>query len=76
MDVTKASGPNDADLYADTVPEPNAAEHAAEVAHAKRLAERYRLEFLDLSKFNIDHELFRSIPADLMLRYGFVPYHR
>src|SRR5204863_6963164 len=24
----------------------------------------------------IDHELFRAIPADLMLRYGFVPYHR
>jgi type II secretory ATPase GspE/PulE/Tfp pilus assembly ATPase PilB-like protein len=76
MDVTKTSQPADADLYADTAPEPNAAEHAAEVAHAKRLAERYRLEFVDLSKFNIDHELFRAIPADLMLRYGFVPYHR
>jgi type II secretory ATPase GspE/PulE/Tfp pilus assembly ATPase PilB-like protein len=76
MDV-KASTPRpDADLYADAVPEPNAAEHAAEVAHAKRLAERYRLEFVDLSKFNIDHELFRAIPAELMLRYGFVPYHR
>ena len=24
----------------------------------------------------IDQELFRSIPADLMLRYGFVPYRR
>jgi type II secretory ATPase GspE/PulE/Tfp pilus assembly ATPase PilB-like protein len=65
----------EAELYAGGV-EPNAAEHAAEVAHAKRLAERYRLEFVDLSRFNIDHELFRAIPADLMLRYGFVPYHR
>ena len=45
-------------------------------AQARRLAERYRLEFVDLSQFNIDHELFRAIPADLMLRYGFVPYRR
>ena len=28
------------------------------------------------SQFSIDHELFRAIPADLMLRYGFVPYRR
>ncbi len=28
------------------------------------------------STSSIDHELFRSIPADLMLRYGFVPYRR
>ena len=40
---------------------------------ARRLAERYRLEFLDMNQFRIDQELFRSIPADLMLRYGFVP---
>ena len=39
-------------------------------------AERYRLPFVDLSQFSIDHELFRAIPADLMLRYGFVPYRR
>jgi type IV pilus assembly protein PilB len=58
------------------VEEQNAAEHAAEVAHARRLAERYRLEFVDLAQFSIDHDLFRAIPADLMLRYGFVPYHR
>jgi type II secretory ATPase GspE/PulE/Tfp pilus assembly ATPase PilB-like protein len=76
MDV-KTPPPPDADLYADAaVVQPNAAEHAAEVAHAKRLAERYRLEFVDLSKFNIDHDLFRAIPAELMLRYGFVPYRR
>ncbi|HEU4938362.1 MAG TPA: GspE/PulE family protein [Vicinamibacterales bacterium] len=63
------------DLYVAGV-EPTDAEHAAEVAQAKRLAERYRLEFVDLSQFSIDHELFRAIPADLMLRYGFVPYRR
>jgi type IV pilus assembly protein PilB len=66
---------NDTDLYVG-VSEATAAEHAAETAVARRLAERYRLEFVDLAKFSIDHDLFRSIPADLMLRYGFVPYHR
>jgi type IV pilus assembly protein PilB len=65
----------DADLYLG-VPETTAAEQAAETANAKRLAERYRLEFVELSRFSIDHELFRAIPADLMLRYGFVPYRR
>jgi type II secretory ATPase GspE/PulE/Tfp pilus assembly ATPase PilB-like protein len=47
-----------------------------EEAHARRLAERYRLEFLDMGLFRIDQELFRGIPADLMLRYGFVPFRR
>jgi len=65
----------DTDLYATGV-EPTDAEHTAEVVHAKRLAERYRLEFVDLAQFSIDHELFRAIPADLMLRYGFVPVRR
>src|SRR5436189_5798401 len=47
-----------------------------EYESAQRLAERYRLEFVDMDHFPIDQELFRSIPADLMLRYGFVPYKR
>ncbi len=51
-------------------------ERTAEEAHARRLADRYRIEFLDMNRFRIDQELFRSIPADLMLRYGFVPYRR
>jgi type II secretory ATPase GspE/PulE/Tfp pilus assembly ATPase PilB-like protein len=54
----------------------SAEQRSAEVAAARRLAERYRLEFLDMHEFRIDQELFRSIPADLMLRYGFVPYRR
>ena len=58
------------------VTEVSAEERSAEVAAARRLAERYRLEFLDMHEFRIDQELFRSIPADLMLRYGFVPYRR
>jgi type II secretory ATPase GspE/PulE/Tfp pilus assembly ATPase PilB-like protein len=66
------------ELYADhgVVAEQSAAEQAAEIAHARRQAERYRLPFLDLAHFNIDHDLFRTIPAELMLRYGFVPYRR
>jgi type IV pilus assembly protein PilB len=54
--------------------EPTAADHAAETAEARRLAERYRLQFVDMDQFRIDGELFRSIPAGLMLRYGFVPW--
>jgi type IV pilus assembly protein PilB len=51
-------------------------EHRAELEQARRLAERYRLEFIDMDTFRIDQDLFRSIPADLMLRYNFVPYRR
>ena len=54
----------------------SAEDRSAEESAARRLAERYRLEFLDMLEFRIDQELFRSIPADLMLRYGFVPYRR
>jgi type IV pilus assembly protein PilB len=49
---------------------------AAEVGRARALAERYRREFVDMDDFRIDQDLFRSIPADLMLRYGFVPHRR
>jgi type IV pilus assembly protein PilB len=51
-------------------------DHAAEERNARRLAERYKLDYLDLEHFHPDHALFRSIPADVMLRYGFVPYRR
>ena len=61
-------------LYVD--PQRRADRSAAEDREARRLAKRYELEFVDLDHFNIDHALFRSIPADLMLRYGFVPYRR
>ncbi len=57
-------------------PELGPAERVAELEQARRLADRYRLEFTDMDTFRIDQELFRSIPADLMLRYGFVPYRR
>ena len=40
---------------------------------ARKLAERYRYAFVDLREQRIDPELFRTIPADLMFRYNFVP---
>src|SRR5664280_1412224 len=40
---------------------------------SRRLAERYRCPFVDLLEQRIDSELFRSIPADLMFRFNFVP---
>src|SRR6202171_1217866 len=40
---------------------------------ARKLAERYRYAFIDLREQRIDAELFRTIPADLMFRYHFVP---
>jgi len=53
-----------------------AEDYSAEVTRARQLADRYRLEFVDMDEFRINQELFRTIPADLMLRYGFVPYRR
>ncbi|MCL6545281.1 MAG: GspE/PulE family protein [Bryobacteraceae bacterium] len=44
-----------------------------EIEQARALAARYRCEFVDLDRARIDHELFRSIPVDLMFRYNFVP---
>jgi type IV pilus assembly protein PilB len=75
MDVTP-EGALDPETLIDEPAEVSAEERSAEEAAARRLAERYRLEFLDMHEFRIDQELFRSIPADLMLRYGFVPYRR
>ena len=48
----------------------------AEIARAKDFARRYRLEYVDMEHFIVDQDLFRSIPADLMLRYRFVPHRR
>ncbi|MDR3717943.1 MAG: GspE/PulE family protein [Bryobacteraceae bacterium] len=44
-----------------------------EAAEASRLAERYHCEFVDLKVSKIDHELFKTVPVDLMFRYNFVP---
>src|SRR5215813_4549730 len=44
-----------------------------ETARSRALAERYYHEFVDLREVRIDHDLFHSIPVDLMFRYNFVP---
>src|SRR5580693_7034314 len=44
-----------------------------ETAQAQALALRYRCEFVDLKNFRIQHELFKTVPVDLMFRYNFVP---
>src|SRR5437660_12842664 len=46
---------------------------ADDQARAKELARRYRSEFVDLRNFHIHHDLFKSVPVDLMFRYNFVP---
>jgi type IV pilus assembly protein PilB len=47
--------------------------NGSEESRARDLARRYRCEFIDLKNFHIQHDLFRSVPVDLMFRYNFVP---
>jgi len=47
-----------------------------EGARARRLAEQYGFPYIDLDHFQGDHQLFREIPLDLMMRYQFLPEHR
>jgi type IV pilus assembly protein PilB len=51
----------------------SAADEQQERDVARKLAERYRYAFIDLREQRIDPELIRTIPADLMFRYNFVP---
>src|SRR6201998_407139 len=44
-----------------------------ETSRAQALARRYRCEFGDLKNFRIQHELFKTVPVDMMFRYNFVP---
>src|ERR1700744_21524 len=55
------------------LPLPNSANGGGEVSEAQAAALRYRCEFVDLRDGAIEHDLFRSIPVDLMFRYNFVP---
>ncbi len=48
----------------------------SEELKSQRLAARLGLEYVDLEQFEIDPELFRSIPVELMFRYNFVPRRR
>jgi type IV pilus assembly protein PilB len=58
------------------VPESDAEEVLSEELQAQKQAQRLGMEYVDLEHFEIDPELFRSIPVDLMFRYNFVPRHR
>src|SRR5579859_8227604 len=40
---------------------------------ARDIAARYRCEYIDLRSFQLDPELFKTVPVDLMFRYNFVP---
>src|SRR5580704_14184273 len=44
-----------------------------EVERAQALARRYHADFVDLKNFKISHDLFKSVPVDMMFRYNFVP---
>ncbi|HYL06295.1 MAG TPA: pilus assembly protein PilB, partial [Thermoanaerobaculia bacterium] len=46
---------------------------ASERRQAEEFAARYGLEFVDMTRFRIDNDLFRRVPFDLMLRYEFIP---
>ena len=64
--------PAESDIKKPLAP-PAESANGTEVSRACDLARRYRCEFVDLKNFHIQHDLFRSVPVDLMFRYNFVP---
>jgi type IV pilus assembly protein PilB len=50
-----------------------AARLAQEQRSAQQAAERFGLEFVDLSQHRLDNDLLRAVPFELMTRYGFIP---
>jgi len=48
-------------------------EEEADVERAKELAGRFDVPFDPLDEFQVDPDLFRTIPVELMLRYQFLP---
>jgi type II secretory ATPase GspE/PulE/Tfp pilus assembly ATPase PilB-like protein len=52
------------------------ADPTGEAARAQRLADQYGFTYVDLAHFQVDHQLFRDIPLDLMIRYQFLPERR
>jgi type II secretory ATPase GspE/PulE/Tfp pilus assembly ATPase PilB-like protein len=56
-----------------TTDKPRLTDPTGEAAQSQAVAARYRCEHVDLREGSIDHDLFRTIPVDLMFRYNFVP---
>jgi type II secretory ATPase GspE/PulE/Tfp pilus assembly ATPase PilB-like protein len=52
------------------------ADPTGEAARAQRLAEQYGFEFINLEHFQVDHQLFKDVPLELMIRYQFLPEKR
>ncbi|HXM41745.1 MAG TPA: GspE/PulE family protein [Bryobacteraceae bacterium] len=52
---------------------PRLIDPTGEALQAQTMAARYRCDYVDLREGSIDHDLFRTIPVDLMFRYNFVP---
>src|SRR3954468_11485589 len=52
------------------------ADPTGEAARARRMADQYGFDYVDLEHFQSDHALFREIPLDLMIRYQFIPERR
>jgi type IV pilus assembly protein PilB len=44
-----------------------------DLERAQDVARRYRCDFIDLTNYELHHELFKKIPVELMFRYNFVP---
>src|SRR5271163_694930 len=44
-----------------------------DLERAQDVARRYRCEFIDLTSFELHHELFKKFSPELMFRYNFVP---
>ena len=60
-----ATAPPVANLYS--------SDQLSEAERAQLLARRYHAEFVDLKNFKIQHELFKTVPVEMMFRYNFVP---
>jgi type II secretory ATPase GspE/PulE/Tfp pilus assembly ATPase PilB-like protein len=49
---------------------------SVEEQQARALADRYRLEYVDVGSFAPDPEILKSVPVELMFRYNFLPWRR
>jgi type IV pilus assembly protein PilB len=52
------------------------ADPTGEAARAQRLADQYGFPFVELEHFQVDHQLFKDVPLELMIRYQFLPEKR